>query len=463
MRSRSRRAGLGPDTGSGPVLRPGLDTGASEGRLGHARRMTDASTAARPRALRLPQLSRRASFWVVAYAFLTVTALSTAPSPLYGLYAHRDRFSSLTITVVYGVYVVGLVASLLLAGHVSDWYGRRTVLIPGLVIAIAAVIVFIVGKSLGAVVAGRILTGIALGASVATVTAYLSDLDTDSAGAPTRRAGIVATIANVGGLAIGPLVAGILAEYASDPLTLPYVVLFASLGVGLLGVVASVESRPPLSPRPAYHAQRLRALAEGRGQFFAAIAGAFLSFAVFGLFAGLAVTLLARSFDHHSPALAGLAIFMTFGCGLVAQITTFRWSAQRSIAVGASPAIVGLCIMVVSAWTAPPSLAAFLIGGLIAGAGGGLIFRGSLSFVIASSSADVRAGALATYFTAAYIGIAIPVIGAGAVLQFASPRVTLLVFGVAVSIGIVAAAPILFRSRGTREARGLEVVHEVGD
>jgi MFS family permease len=415
--------------------------------------MADANAAARPRALRLPQLSRRASFWAVAYAFLTVTALSTAPSPLYGLYALRDSFSSLTITVVYGVYVVGLIASLLLAGHISDWYGRRTVMIPGLVIAIAAAIVFIAGKSLSAVVAGRILTGIALGASVATATAYLSDLDVDAAGVPTRRAGVVATIANVGGLAIGPLIAGILAEYASDPLTLPYIVLAASLGIALLGVAASVESRRPVLPRPAYRPQRLEAPSEGRGQFFAAIAGAFLSFAVFGLFAGLAVTLLARSFHHHSPALAGLAIFVTFGCGLTAQIATFRWSAQRAIAVGTGPAIVGLCILVVSAWTAPPSLAAFLIGGVIAGAGGGLIFRGSLGFVIASSSADVRAGALATYFTAAYIGIAVPVIGAGAVLQFVSPRVTLLVFGVAVSVGIVAAAPILFRPPGTRQRR----------
>ena len=379
-----------------------------------------------------------------------MTALSTAPSPLYGLYAQRDGFSSLTTTVVYGVYVVGLVASLLLVGHVSDWYGRRTVLIPGLLIAIAAVIVFVAGTSLAALVAGRILTGIALGASVATATAFLSDLDVDSAGAPTRRAGVVATIANVGGLAIGPLIAGILAAYAADPLRLSYIVLAVGLGIALLGVAASVEGRPPVLPRPAYRPQRLDVPSEGRGQFIAAIAGAFLSFAVFGLFAGLAVTLLARSYHHHSPALAGLAIFMTFASGLIAQITTIRWSAQRVIAVGTGPAIVGLCIMVASAWTAPPSLAAFLIGGVIAGSGGGLIFRGSLSFVIASSSADVRAGALATYFTAAYIGIAVPVIGAGAVLQFASPRVTLLVFGIGVSLGIFCAAPILLRPRGTR-------------
>ena len=74
-----------------------------EGRLRDSGLVTDANTAARPRTLRLSQFSRRTSFWAVAFAFLTVTALSTAPKPLYGLYAHRDSFSSLTTTVVYGV------------------------------------------------------------------------------------------------------------------------------------------------------------------------------------------------------------------------------------------------------------------------------------------------------------------------------------------------------------------------
>jgi MFS family permease len=434
-----------PGDSGEPVVGPVLDTGATGEGLRHPWPMANLTAALRPRPQRIALLSRRASFWTVAFAFLTVTALSTAPSPLYGLYARRDNFSSFTTTIVYGVYVVGLVASLLLAGHVSDWYGRRTVLIPGLAIAIAAVIVFIAGKSLPAVFAGRILTGIALGASVATATAYLSDLDVDAAGAPTRRAGIVATIANVGGLAVGPLVAGLLAEYVSDPLTLPYVVVAAGLGLGLVGVAVSVEGRPPISPLHAYRPQRLKAPSEGRGQFAAAISGAFLSFAVFGLFAGLAVTLLTRSFHHRSPALAGLAIFMSFGCGLLAQISTFKWPAQRSIVVGIGPAIIGLAIMVVSAWTHPPSLAAFLISGVVAGAGGGLIFRGSLALVIASSPAEVRAGAVATYFSAAYLGIAVPVVGAGAVLQFASPRVTLFAFGIVVAAGLIAATPILFR------------------
>src|SRR5262249_15762595 len=154
----------------------------------------------------------------------SLTALSTAPSALYRLYAQRDGFSSFTITIVYGVYVVGVVISLILAGHVSDWYGRRPVLGTALVVAIVSAVVVMASKSLAGLVPGRLLTGIALGGGVATATAYLSDLDVDAAGKPTRRAGIVATLANVGGLALGPLVAGLLASYAADPLTLPYVV-----------------------------------------------------------------------------------------------------------------------------------------------------------------------------------------------------------------------------------------------
>src|SRR3954465_2306152 len=82
----------------------------------------------------LPRLSRGAGFWAVAFSFLALTAFATAPSPLYGLYAQQEHLAPLTITVVYAVYATGVVISLMLAGHISDWYGRRAVLIPGLVL-----------------------------------------------------------------------------------------------------------------------------------------------------------------------------------------------------------------------------------------------------------------------------------------------------------------------------------------
>jgi predicted MFS family arabinose efflux permease len=395
--------------------------------------------------LRLPRLSRRTSFWAVAFAFLALTAFATAPSPLYGLYAQQEHLAPITLTVVYAVYAVGVVASLLLAGHLSDVYGRRTVLIPGLLVAGVASVVFLVSTSLASLLVARLLTGVALGASVATATAYIADLDADADGAPSRRSGIVATIANIGGLAIGPLMAGALAQYVPGGVTLAYVVLLAALVAAVAVVGLSHESRAPVRPRPSYRPQRLRAPAQARGQFIAAITGAFLVFAVGGLLAGLAGTFLAGPLHHPSAVLTGLVIFLNFGAGVAVQSTTTRWPAHRLIAVGLVPLLVGLVVLVVSAWISPASLALFLAGAAVTGLGGGAIIRGSLTTVIAAASAPDRAGALTTYFTAGYVGVSLPVLGAGVALQYLSPRVTLLIFAAAVGIGILAAAPLLVR------------------
>jgi MFS family permease len=148
---------------------------------------------------------------------------------------------------------------------------------------------------------------------------------------------------------------------------------------------------------------------------------------------------------HPSPALTGLAIFLTFASGVLVQTTTTSWSAPRLLAAGIAPAIIGLCALVASAWTSPPSLALFLTGAAVAGAGVGAIFRGSLTVVITTVGPDHRADALATFFTAGYTGVSLPVVGAGLALQHLSPRATLLIFASAVAIVILAATPILIR------------------
>ena len=400
-----------------------------------------------PLARRLPRLSRGAGFWAVAFSFFALTAFATAPSPLYGLYAQQEHLAPLTITVVYAVYATGVVVSLVLAGHISDWYGRRAVLIPGLVLGAVAALLFIFWHSLAGLLVARVLTGVALGASVATATAYIADLDTGPEGTPSRRSGIVATIANVGGLALGPLLAGALAQYTPDGLTLPYVVLLAALVVGAAVVALSPEGRQPVNPRPVYRPQRLRAPAHARGQFIAAATAAFLVFAVGGLFAGLAGSFLAGPLHHPSAVLTGFAVFLNFGAGVLVQATTTRWPAHRLIVAGLAPTLIGLIILVASAWTSPASLALFLIGGTVMGLGGGAMIRGSLSLVISTTTAADRAGALATYFAAGYVGVSLPVIGLGVALQYASPRVVLLVFAALVGAGFLAAAPVLGNRR----------------
>src|SRR3954453_4323814 len=115
-------------------------------------------------------------FWAVAFAFLTVMAFSTVPSPLYGLYQARDGFSSFLITIIYAAYAIGVIAALLLAGHLSDWHGRRRILLPAVATSIVSAVVFLLWRDLPGLLVARVINGVSVGVVAATATAYLAEL-----------------------------------------------------------------------------------------------------------------------------------------------------------------------------------------------------------------------------------------------------------------------------------------------
>ncbi|TWP34140.1 MFS transporter [Leekyejoonella antrihumi] len=154
-------------------------------------------------------------FWSVAATFAVIMGLSAVPTPLYGLYAARDGFGSLTITIVYAVYAVGVILALVTVGHVSDWYGRRRVMIPALLTAALSAVLFLVWRDLAGLIVARFIGGIAVGATTATATAWITELHAARRPSATgRRAEIVGAATNLGGIGAGPLVAGVLAQWS---------------------------------------------------------------------------------------------------------------------------------------------------------------------------------------------------------------------------------------------------------
>ena len=390
-------------------------------------------------------------FWAVAFAFTAIMALSTVPSPLYPLYVARDGLSPFTITLVYAAYAVGVVGSLFLAGHVSDWHGRRRVLLPALATAALSAGVFLAWTDLWALVVGRILNGIAIGAVTATATAYLAELHArHRPDASAARAQLVATTANLGGIGLGPLVSGALAEWVGAPLDVPYAVALGALVLGFVAVALSPETRERPVPRPRYRAQRVAVPEAARGRFFAAALGALLAFATLGQFTGLASTILTGSLHRTSHLLAGAAIFVAFAAGVVAQLASGGWSLRRTLMTGIALIAGGLAVLVVAVWLPTPSLALFLAGGAIAGAGSGALFKGTLGTVVGLATDDGRAEALAGLFLAGYVGLSVPVVGVGLALQVTSTRVALLGFAVLVVGATLAAAPTLLGRPGRR-------------
>jgi hypothetical protein len=375
----------------------------------------------------------------VAAAFCVNLAFSAVPTPLYVIYQHRDHFSTLMITVVYAVYAVGVIVSLFLGGHVSDWVGRRRVLVPAIGFNVLSAVLFIAFPSLAGLIVARIVSGVSIGLTTGTATAYLAELHLGAGGAPTgRRPQVVATAANHGGIGVGPLVAGLLAQFAPSPLVVPYLVFGGALVALTLLIALAPETASKPDPRPAWRPQRVAIPAHARGTFFAATMAAAAAFAVYGVFNSLMPGFLAGTMHETSYAVAGAIAFSAFAAGAVAQIALGKASIATTLKVSLPVLFAGLALFTVGMWL--PSLPVFVIGGIVTGAGGGLVFRGSLVAAAGTAPHESRAEVLAGFFLGAYIGLSVPVIALGVATKYVAARDVMLVFVVlaaaAIAVGV---------------------------
>ncbi|MEV7287472.1 MFS transporter [Streptomyces sp. NPDC093252] len=415
---------------------------------------SDTRTPPSPQDSGTPTGSRHHSFgfWAATAAFLVTMGFSAVPTPLYVLYQRRDHFSTLTVTLVFAVYAVGVIASLFLAGHLSDRFGRKRMLVPALLLGTAASVIFLFEPGLTGLVVARIISGVAIGLTTATATAYLAELHLRARpSASPHRAQVVAIAANLGGIGFGPLVAGFLAQYAPDPLRLPFLVFGAALLVLAVLIAVAPETVDRPRPAPRYRPQRIAVPAPARGLFLAATATALAAFSVFGVFTSLAPGFLAATLHQESHAVAGAVAFAAFAAGAGAQVALSRADLATTLRTGPFLLLPGLVLLVTGMWL--PSLAVFVIGGVLTGAGSGLAFRGGMGAAGSAAPPESRAEVLAGFYLGAYIGLSVPVVGLGVATQFVSAKVVMLGFVVLVSAATLLSTRMVL-SRQARATAG---------
>jgi MFS family permease len=395
---------------------------------------------------RLSVLPHSWGFWVAAVAFLLNMGFSAVPTPLYAIYATLDGLTPLTITLIYAVYACGVIASLFLGGHVSDWIGRKAVFVPALFINVISAGLFMVWPSLTGLIVARILSGISIGLTTATATAYLAELHLGARpGAHGRRAQVIATAANLGGIGVGPLIAGFLAQYAPDPLVLPYLVF--GIAIAVMGILVAISPETTLKPELAarYRPQRIAVPKESHRVFFAATGAGVAGFALFGVFNSLAPSFLAGTMHVTSHAVAGAVAFAAFASGAVAQIALARWETNVMLVRSIPILVVGLGLLTTGMWL--PNVVVFIIGGVITGGGSGLVFRAALVAAASTAPPAARAEVLSGYFLGAYIGLSVPVIGLGFATTIWPAQDAMLVFV------LLALLAIIFSVRGVVRPR----------
>jgi MFS family permease len=398
--------------------------------------------------LNVPETStkNRLAFGLLAYAFAAIMVGTTLPTPMYAIYAQQMHFAVLTTTVIYATYAGGVLFALLAFGRWSDAIGRRPVLLAGVVFALASAAVFLVADSVSMLLVGRVLSGLSAGIFTGTATAAVIEAAPENW---RTRAAAVATVANIGGLGIGPLLAGLLVEYAPAPLQLSFVVhivLAALAGVAVLIVPETSERIGGIG------AQRLSVPPEVRAVFVIASLAAFAGFAVTGLFTAVAPSFLSQVVGIDNHAVAGLIACSIFAASAVAQVAARNMNPQRAVAIGCAILVAGMVILAVALQRS--SLAGLITATVVSGIGQGISFSRGLAAVAELTPADRRAEVSSTYFVVAYVAISLPVVGEG----LAARQWGLQTAGVsfAVAVGILAtlclAAILVQEARGSRQA-----------
>jgi MFS family permease len=344
-----------------------------------------------------PRVPRRAAFCLLAGVLTVIMLGTTLPTPLYVIYQARWHFSAVIVTVTFAVYAAGVLTALLLAGRSSDQAGRKPVIATALGCSALSTVVIILAPDVGVLIIGRILSGLSAGLMTGTATATLTDLVPAAA---SRRASLVATAANMGGLGLGPLIAGLFAQYAPDPTVLVfevYLALLVAAGLCLLLVPETVSPRH----RPALRFTGLDIPEPGRDEFVAAGMAGFAAFSLLGLFTALAPTFAGDVLHESNHAIQGGVVFLMLAVGAMTQVVLFL-AALALIVAALSSAGMGL----------------FLAGTVVGGVAVGAVFLGSLATANRLAPPGLRAQAISTFFVFCYAGLTIPVIGVGVISEF---------------------------------------------
>ena len=376
------------------------------------------------------RISRSLAFVTVSASLLAFFVAAGAPTPLLPIYERNWGFDPSLLTVAFGVYAFGLILTLLVAGSLSDFIGRRPLLIGALAVELASVVVFLFAPSIGWLIFGRVLQGIATGAASSTFGAAIVELAPEGR----KRLGAVMTsLMTTGGLGIGALFSGLIALLIPQSAALVvWVVLVVIMASGTAFAVFTPETsaqRPgalrSLVPRVTVPATVRRLFASTSPT----IVALFLETA---LFLGLVPTILGSVFAISTPIIGGVVNFLMFGLATATAASAGSVQPRRLKIFGNIGMVIGMALFVGA--IATTGIGLVWASAAIAGAGMGAAFSGSTRGLIGEVQPHQRASLLAALFTVAYVTFGVSAIIAGFIASAIGVKSMAVGFGIVVIV-----------------------------
>ena len=393
------------------------------------------------------RMSRRTLPDAVAFALLasivvSFLAGSSAPTPLYATYQAEWHFSSITTTVVFGVYAIAVLVALLIAGRLSDHLGRRPVLLGAIVGQIAAMVVFATADGVTALLVARVVQGVAAGAALGAVGAGLLDIDA-------RRGAVANSVAPGLGTGGGALLSALVIQFLPGPTRLIYLLLAAVLVLQAVGVALMRETANPgpgalRSLRPTVGVPT-----HVRGEVWAAAPILFAVWALAGLYGSLGPALVRGLSGSTSAILGSLGLFVLAGTAAITVLVAKNLSPQRLAVLGAVMLMVGVATTLVA--VALSWLTMFFLATAVAGVGFGAGFQGAIRTVVTRVEPHHRASVLSVLYVVSYLGLGLPAVVAGFLVVHAG-GVILTAREYGVFVIVLAALALVGLIRGQRPA-----------
>ncbi|WP_420749029.1 MFS transporter [Rhodococcus sp. O3] len=343
--------------------------------------------------------------WIMGSIFAVFT-VSNAPAPLYVLWQREMGFTQTTVSLIFVSYIIGAIASLLFGGRLADRAGHRSVLLPALALSLVACALFAFARTPLWLESGRFLIGVGSGAFGAAGGAAIAELCGPGGRA---RAALYASVAPVAGSAVGPLLAGALADFVSAPTSLVFAVLAVPLIV--VAVPVSRTRRRPDVP-PGGRLVEWPRLPAGTGSVVVmAMAVAGSPFALAGLFISLGPAMIADLLGNDTRLLAGAVSFMVFGAGAGSQVLASRMSTYRVARVGLAISLLAAVLIAVAVGL--ESIPVIIAAALAAGLGQSLAQLAGLQLARACAPADRGAEVTALVWLAGYGTVGAGILGMG--------------------------------------------------
>lgn len=392
--------------------------------------------------------TRPISFVIAGAAGAATLTAASAPSPLYPVYQHLWDFSAFTLTVIFAVYVVALLAALLTVGSLSDRVGRRPVASGALVLLALGMLLFAIAGDSGGLMAARIVQGIAVGAATGTITAMIMD------SAPSPRFGsIVSSAVPTLGIAVGAVLAGALVEFAPLPRQLAFWILAGVyLMIAALVWLIPERARPESTSRQSVWRSLLPSAGlppATRPLFLALVPSIGATWALGGLYLSLGSSIIGTVLDVHSHFVVGIVLGVFFTAGMFGTVVSAVLPTQWREWFGYGALTLGVLVTIAAMLTT--ALPLYVVGSVIAGLGFGAAFRFAVHALGEAAPTTQRGQVFATMYIVSYLAFSLPALAAGLAVGRFGLEPTAVAYG-ALDVALVLIAMVAGLIRAHRQA-----------